>query len=103
MANVQDRLGEVAGKISVAVAAVENDADASPVLAAVVREFDAKAAKATKQAVGGMREAREAVVELEQAGDSAKAAAEADPGAGETTKKAVIEAHLSICILKSKL
>ena len=43
------------------------------------------------------------VVELEQAGDSAKAAAEADTGAGEATKQAVLDAHLSICILKSKL
>ena len=50
-----------------------------------------------------MKEAREAVVELEQAGDSAKAAAEADPSAGDATKKAVLDAHLSICILKSKL
>ena len=50
-----------------------------------------------------MKEAREAVVELEQAGDSAKAAAEADSGAGEATRQAVLDAHLSICMLKSKL
>ena len=103
MASVEDHLGEVSAKVAIAVAAAENDADASPVLAAVVREFDAKAAKATKLAARGMKEAREAVVELEQAGDSAKAAAEADPGAGDVTKKAVLDAHLSICILKSKL
>jgi len=103
MASVQDRLDEVSAKISVAVTAVDNDAQASPVLAAVVREFDGKAAKATKLASQGMKEAREAVVELEQAGDSAKAAAEADPSAGDATKKAVLDAHLSICILKSKL
>ena len=103
MAQVQDRLGDVASKVSAALAAVEGDAGASPVLAAVVREFDGKAAKATKLAAKGMKEAREAVVELEQAGDSAKAAAEADPGAGEATKKAVLDAHLSICVLKSKV
>ena len=103
MAAVQDQLGEVASKISLAVRAVDDDAEASPVLAAVVREFDGKAAKATKVAGRGMKEAREAVVELEQAGDSAKAAAEADPGAAETTKKAVLDAHLSICMLKAKL
>ena len=103
MTQVQDQLSEVAAAISTAAQAVDGDADASPVLVAVVHEFDAKAAKATKVAAGGMKEAREAVVELEQAGDSAKAAAEADPDAGEATKKAVLDAHLSICMLKAKL
>jgi hypothetical protein len=46
---------------------------ASPVLVAVVNEFAKKAAKATATA-----DERTAVIELEQAGDSAKAAAEAD-------------------------
>ena len=103
MPSVQDQLGEVAGRIAAATRAVDDDASASPVLAAVVREFEGKAAKATKLAGKGMKEAREAVVELEQAGDSAKAAAEADPGAGEATKKAVLDAHLSICMLKAKV
>jgi hypothetical protein len=103
MASVEDQLAEVSAKITVAVTAVDSDDAASPVLAAVVREFDAKSAKATKLAAKGMKEAREAVVELEQAGDSAKAAAEADPGAGEATKKAVLDAHLSICMLKAKV
>lgn len=102
MTQVQDQLADVAAAISAATQAVDGDAGASPVLAAVVREFDAKAAKATKVASRGMKEAREAVVELEQAGDSAKAAAEADPGAGNATKKAVLDAHLSICMLKAK-
>jgi len=48
-------------------------------------------------------EARDAVVELKQAGDSAKAAAEADRDASEATRQAVLDAHLSICMLKSKL
>ena len=103
MASVQHQLGEVASKISLAARAVDDDGDASPVLAAVVREFDAKAAKATEVAAQGMKEAREAVVELEQAGDSAKAAAEADSGATDVTKKAVLDAHLSICMLKGNL
>jgi hypothetical protein len=42
-------------------------------------------------------------VELEQAGDSAKAAAEADPGVSSSTRDLVLDAHLSICIAKSKL
>ncbi len=101
MASVQDQLAEVSGKISAAAAAVNADAAASPVLAAVVREFEAKAGKATHVAAKGPERAREAVVELEQAGDSAKAAAEADPGAAEGTKQAVLNAHLSICMLKA--
>lgn len=103
MTQVQEQLEGVAAKVSAAAQAVDNDAGASPVLTAVVREFEAKSAKATKQAPQGMKEAREAVVELEQAGDSAKAAAEADPGAGDATKKAVLDAHLSICTLKAKV
>jgi hypothetical protein len=47
------------------------------VLVAVVREFDSKADKANRQADGD-GSARDSVIELEQAGDSAKAAAEAD-------------------------
>jgi hypothetical protein len=44
-----------------------------------------------------------AVIELEQAGDSAKAAAEADPGVSRATRDSVLEAHLSICVAKGKL
>ena len=44
-----------------------------------------------------------AAVELEQAGDSAKVAAEADPGVSQATRDAVLEAHLVICVAKGKL
>jgi hypothetical protein len=103
MDEVQEKLVDVSGKIATAVIAVGADSASSPVLAAVVREFDAKAAKARDIAAKGPQEAHDAVVELEQAGDSAKAAAEADPGASEATRKAVLDAHLSICMLKAKL
>jgi hypothetical protein len=43
------------------------------------------------------------VIELEQAGDSAKAAAEADPGITDATRQAVLDAHLAICILKTEV
>lgn len=71
-------------------------------LVAVVREFDSKADKGNAQN-GGPGAARDAVIELEQAGDSAKAAAEADPGLGEAAKQAVLDAHLAICILKTTI
>ena len=70
---------EVVEKITDAARHVEADGGASPVLVAVVREFQAKLAKAEKQATDSVP-GRDSVMELEQAGDSAKAAAEADGG-----------------------
>jgi hypothetical protein len=72
------------------------------VVVAVVREFNSKTDKALRQA-GDEGSACDAVIELEQAGDSAKAAAEADPGLGEAGRAAVLAAHLEICILKTEV
>jgi hypothetical protein len=93
-----ERLREVRTKIDDAVVAVRDDGGASPVLTAVVSEFAKKAEKAA-----GADDERGAVIELEQAGDSAKVAAEADTGVSDATRDAVLEAHLAICIAKSKL
>jgi hypothetical protein len=93
-----ERLREVRTKIDDAVGAVRQDQGASPVLTAVVSEFAKKAEKAA-----GAEDERTAVIELEQAGDSAKVAAEADTGLSDATRAAVLEAHLAICIAKSKL
>jgi hypothetical protein len=81
-----------------ALDAVRTDQDASPVLIAVVSEFAKKAEKAARA-----EDERGAVIELEQAGDSAKVAAESDIGVSDVTRKAVLEAHLAICIAKAKL
>ena len=91
---------EVVDKITDALRQVEADRGASPVLVAVVREFQSKLAKAEKQAVDGVP-GRDSVMELEQAGDSAKAAAEADSGMSSDTREAVLAAHLAICKLKA--
>ena len=93
-----ERLKAARTKIDVARDAVQSDNRASPVLVAVVNEF----AKKAEKAVGSPDECV-AVIELEQAGDSAKAAAEADPGVSRTARDAVLEAHLAICIAKGKL
>jgi hypothetical protein len=85
-------------KIDNAAHAVRADEGASPVLVAVINAFAKKAEKATASA-----DERIAIVELEQAGDSAKVAAEADPGVSRATRDSVLEAHLAICIAKSKL
>lgn len=67
-------------------------------LLAVVSEFAKKADKAARD-----EDERAAVIELEQAGDSAKAAAEADTGVSDATRQAVLDAHLAICVAKSEL
>ena len=98
MATTAERLREVRSKIDTALDAVRADQAASPVLIAVVGEFAAKAEKAA-----AADDERGAVIELEQAGDSAKVAAEADSGVGEAARQAVLDAHLAICVAKSKL
>ena len=102
MIDIVTRLGEVKVKTAEALRASEADERASVVLVAVVREFDSKADKANRQADSDAS-ARDSVIELEQAGDSAKAAAEADLGASEATRQAVQDAHLAICILKTEV
>lgn len=98
MTTVADQLREIQATIDDSLVAVRDDQGASPVLIAVVGEFAKKAEKAAQA-----DDERAAVIELEQAGDSAKAAAEADAGVSDATRQAVLDAHLAICIAKSKL
>ena len=100
MEPIADRLQLVDKHVSRAVAAADADEGASPVLRAVVREFQRKVGKALASAGGG-EVAREAVVEVEQAGDSANVAAKADSGASPDTRKAIDLAHTAICLLKA--
>ncbi len=102
MIDVGSRLDEVKAKTADALRAAEADSGASVVLVAVVREFDSKADKSGRNRDTDSA-ARDSVIELEQAGDSAKAAAEADAGAAEATRQAVLDAHLAICILKTEV
>lgn len=64
------------------------------------RKFQAKLAKAERQADDGVP-GRDSVIELEQAGDSAKAAADADAGLSSDARESVLAAHLAICKLKA--
>jgi len=93
-----ERLQAARLKINRARDAVQSDKEASPALVAVVNEFAKKADKAVAAS-----DERAAVIELEQAGDSAKAAAEADSGLSPDARDAVLEAHLAICVAKGKL
>ncbi|MDD7920788.1 hypothetical protein [Actinomycetospora callitridis] len=94
------RLTDVRGRIAACRRAVDDDAGASVVTAAVVREFDTKADKAMATADDARRDA---IIELEQAADSARVAAKADPGLGSAARDAVEDAHLGICILKTEV
>lgn len=91
---------EVIERITTAAKQVEADGGASPVLVAIVREFQAKLVKAEKHGTDGVPD-RDSVIELEQAGDSAKAAAEADTGLSSDVRESVLAAHLAICKLKA--
>jgi hypothetical protein len=93
-----ERLQDTRVKTDSALASVRADRGASPVLIAVMSEFAKKAEKAMQA-----DDERAAVIELEQAGDSAKVAAEADTGLADGTRQAVLDAHLAICIAKTKL
>jgi hypothetical protein len=98
MTTTAEQLRDARSKAVAALASVRADQGASPVLIAVVSEFAKKAEKATRS-----QDERTAVIELEQAGDSAKAAAEADTGVTDAARQAVLDAHLAICVAKAKL
>jgi len=103
MVTTAERLSHIHEKITAAAAAVEADAGASPVLGAVVQELARKSHKALDGlAVADDAALRVSIVEVEQAADSAKAAAEADTGVSDATRQAIIDGHLAICILKAK-
>ncbi|CAA9249690.1 MAG: hypothetical protein AVDCRST_MAG54-1924 [uncultured Actinomycetospora sp.] len=98
--DLRSRLDDVRGRISACRRTVEDDRGASVVTVAVVREFDDKATKAGATPDEG---ARDAVIELEQAADSAKVAAGADPGISDAARSSVEDAHLAIFILKTEV
>jgi hypothetical protein len=103
METLDESLTLVGRDIGRALAALEGDGGASPVLRAVLAELDKKSRKAEAALpTADAGAAREMVVELEQAGDSAKAAVLADTGVADNTRKLVVLAHDSICLLKKQ-
>lgn len=104
MTDVAERMTKIERSVAQAVEALRTDAGASPVLAAVVGELEKKLGKAREAISGGDAAAiREAVVEVEQAADSANVAAEVDSGATDETRAAITAAHDRICLLKSEM
>lgn len=102
MAVQLQQVQEIHPLIERAAQAVEQDSGASPVLRAVVNEFRQKSEKASGSG-SAAAPVRDAVIELEQAADSAKVAANADPGIAGATREAVVAAHDRICTLKAEL
>lgn len=104
MASTIERLAQIVEQIRRAEAITQADPAASRVLVAVVKEFRNKSIKALQMA-NEADEAKtwEAIVELEQAGDSALRAVEADSNAERRTRDAVIDAHQVICDLKAEM
>jgi hypothetical protein len=87
-----------------AISIAEGDKSASPVLVAVLQELERVLDKARGLLSESPSEAtaRECVVEIEQAADSANVAAKADPGATDHTRIAVDLAHTSIALIKKE-
>jgi hypothetical protein len=98
------RFKDIASLVDYTVSRVEADANTSPALKAVVEEFRDKAQMAVPQLTGASeRTMRDLVIEVEQAADSAKKAAQADTGISSATRQAILEAHGAMCALKSEL
>lgn len=101
---VSERLIQIDEQIEDALRLVEKDQDSSSVLKAVVKQFEEKSKKTLTAIDNGDEESiSEHVIELEQAADSAKVAAEADEQIAYQTRQAIIDAHDPICELKSEL
>lgn len=92
---------KVESGLAAALAALGADAGASPVLVAVVEEFDRKFRKTRAAIEAEDAGSREALVELEQAADSARYAALADAGALVSTRDVIVDTHDWVCTFKA--
>jgi hypothetical protein len=89
---------ELDSGLGASLEALAAEQDASPVLVAVVEEFRRKYAKTRPVILGSdERLARESLIELEQAADSARYAALADPGVSEERRDLIVDTHDWVC------
>ncbi len=103
-ASFHQRFKDIDQLIEEAMSRVNADTGASPPLKAVVAELRDKAQKAIEQlSAAGERTIRDCVIEVEQAADSAKKAAQADEGLSSASCQAVLKAHGAMCALKNEL
>lgn len=84
--------------------AAETDPGATQALQAVVQEFHRVSHKALGMAAAVDAQATLApIIELEQAGDSAKMAATASPEISDETRRAIVAAHDAISELQAEI
>ena len=103
-ASIITRLSDIEEQIDGAAEQLESDPAISPALKAVFDELHRKTREARDTLKGADEDKiRERVIEVEQAADSAKCAAEADQKISRTTRDAVIEIHDALCELKGEL
>lgn len=104
MPTVPIHIEQIDTLIKNALQAVDEDSGSSPVLQAVVKEFSRKSNKVLQE-LANPDESNlwTYVVELEQAGDSAKVAADADTGVSSGTRRHVRDAHDALCKLKTEM
>ncbi|MBI5444598.1 MAG: hypothetical protein HY900_25710 [Deltaproteobacteria bacterium] len=101
MSEIREQLPQIHKLVVIARDALDVDPYTSAAFIATVEEFLRKSQKAMRSLPGADDSALwELVVELEQAGDSAKMAAWADKGIRSESRKAVLDAHEAICRLK---
>jgi hypothetical protein len=100
MDNLAELLDLIDGHVGRAVTAVDADGGCSPVLTALVKELARKWDSARAALIGGAAP-HDVLVELEQAADSARVAATADPDAGPATTKLVELAREALRELKA--
>lgn len=98
-----ERLADIDQMVSEAADAVSNERNCCPALDAVVKEFQRKSERVLSIAEDSPpEELRDAVIELDEAGGCAKAAAEAEVGLGREALRAVLDAQKAVTVLKSE-
>ena len=103
-ASITTLLGDIEEQIEDVAAQLENDAGASPALRAVFDELHSKTKEARDSLKGADEDKiREHVIEVEQAADSAKRAAEADENISSESREAVLGIHDALCELKGQV
>jgi hypothetical protein len=103
-ASITTRLADIEEQIDETAEQLEQDAGASSSLKAVFEELHRKTREARDTLKGADEETiREHVIEVEQAADSAKYAAEADEKISSVTRDAVFGIHDALCELKAEV
>lgn len=103
-ASITSRLADIEEQIDDVASQIENEAEASPAFRAVFDELHRK----TREARDELKNAdemmiRDHVVEVEQAADSAKLAAEAEEDLSDEMRDAVLKVHDALSELKSEI